>query len=350
MALLEVADLKTHLRSRRGLNKAVDGVSFSLDTGRTLGLVGESGSGKSMVALSILRLTPQPYAKIVGGSIRFDGEDLLAKSESEMRRIRGGSISIILQDPMTSLNPVFRVQNQIGEAVELHQHVTGRKKLDSVIDSLRRVQVPTPELRMRDYPHQFSGGMRQRVVGAIAIACQPQLLIADEATTSLDATIQAQYLALLRGLQQELDLAFLFITHDFGIVAKMCDDVAVMYAGRIVEYADVRSIFYRPAHPYTLALLEAVPKVDERVDRLYAIPGAPASGYTEFAGCPFAERCAMAIDKCHVEPPPSITVKPGHTSECWRAEELYASDGRLHGADHIAAAADPARGQTGETA
>lgn len=350
MALLDVADLKTHLRSRRGLNKAVDGVSFSLDTGRTLGLVGESGSGKSMVALSILRLTPQPYAKIVGGSIRFDGEDLLAKSESEMRRIRGGSISIILQDPMTSLNPVFRVQNQIGEAVELHQHVTGRKKLDSVIDSLRRVQVPTPELRMRDYPHQFSGGMRQRVVGAIAIACQPKLLIADEATTSLDATIQAQYLALLRSLQQELDLAFLFITHDFGIVAKMCDDVAVMYAGRIVEFADVRSIFNRPAHPYTLALLEAVPKMDERVDRLYAIPGAPASGYTEFAGCPFAERCAMAIDKCHVERPPSTTVKPGHTSECWRAEELYASDGRLHGADHIAGAADPARGQTGETA
>ncbi len=345
MALLEVADLKTHLRSRRGLNRALDGVSFSLDTGKSLGLVGESGSGKSMTALSILRLTPQPYAKIVAGSIRFDGEDLLAKSESEMRKIRGGSISIILQDPMTSLNPVFRVQYQIGEAITLHQGLTGRARLDSVIESLKRVQVSTPEARMRDYPHQFSGGMRQRVVGAIAIACHPKLLIADEATTALDATIQAQYLALLRNLQKELNLAFLFITHDFGIVAKMCDDVAVMYAGRIVEYADVRSIFNSPAHPYTLALLEAVPKVDQRVDRLYAIPGAPASGYTDFAGCPFAERCAMAIDKCHVEPPPLTTVKAGHTSECWRAEELYTSDVRLQGADHIANAANPANGQ-----
>lgn len=325
MALLEVRDLKTHLRSRRGLNRAVDGVSFSLDRGRSLGLVGESGSGKSMTAMSILRLTPQPYAKIVGGSIRFDGEHLLAKSEREMRQIRGGSISIILQDPMTSLNPVFSVKFQIGEAVALHQGLRGRARLDKIIESLQRVRVPAPEARMKDYPHQFSGGMRQRVAGAIAIACHPKLLIADEATTALDATIQAQYLTLLRTLQQELDLAFLFITHDFGIVAKMCDDVAVMYAGRIVEYADVRAIFNRPAHPYTLALLEAVPKVDRRVDRLYAIPGAPASGYTEFSGCPFAERCAMAVDKCHGEKPPLVTVAPGHTSECWRGEELFTS-------------------------
>ncbi len=325
VALLEVTDLRTYLHSRRGINKAVDGVSFSLETGRSLGIVGESGSGKSMTALSILRLVPKPYAKIVGGSIRFDGEELLKKSDAEMREIRGGSIAIILQDPMTSLNPVFSVQYQVGEAVHLHQHLTGKAKLDHVIESLRRVQVPAPETRMRDYPHQFSGGMRQRVVGAIAIACRPKLLIADEATTALDATIQAQYLALLRSLQRELSLAFLFITHDFGIVAKMCDHVAVMYAGRIVEHAEVREIFNRPAHPYTLALLEAVPKVDRRVERLYAIPGSPATGHVEHRGCPFAPRCALAIAQCHAERPPSISVGQGHTSACWRAEEIYAS-------------------------
>jgi oligopeptide/dipeptide ABC transporter ATP-binding protein len=325
VALLEVANLKTYLHSRRGINKAVDGVSFSLDTGRSLGVVGESGSGKSMTALSILRLLPKPSARIVGGSIRFDGEDLLKKSESEMRRVRGRSIAIILQDPMTSLNPVFSVQYQIGESVQLHQHLRGKAKLDKVIESLLRVGVPSPEVRMKDYPHQFSGGMRQRVVGAIAITCRPKLLIADEATTALDATIQAQYLDLLRSLQRELNLAFLFITHDFGIVAKMCDDVAVMYAGRIVEHADVREIFNRPAHPYTLALLEAVPKVDRRVDRLYAIPGSPATGYAEHVGCPFAPRCALAVPKCRTERPPLIAVKPGHASECWRAEDIYAS-------------------------
>ena len=321
---------------RRGLNTAVDGVSFSLDTGRSLGLVGESGSGKSMTALSILRLVPQPYAKIVSGSIRFDGEDLLEKSEAEMRQIRGGNISIILQDPMTSLNPVFCVRYQIGEAVKLHQHLTGRARLDAVIESLRRVSVPAPETRMNDYPHQFSGGMRQRVVGAIAIACHPKLLIADEATTALDATIQAQYLALLRSLQKELNLAFLFITHDFGIVAKMCDDVAVMYAGRIVERGDVRSIFNRPAHPYTLALLEAVPKLDRRVERLYAVPGMPASGFAGFTGCPFVDRCTFAVDRCRTEKPPPVRVADGHVSECWRAEDLYGSAARMLSSDAIA--------------
>jgi peptide/nickel transport system ATP-binding protein len=347
VALLDVTDLRTHLHSRRGINKAVDGVSFSLDAGKSLGIVGESGSGKSMTALSILRLVPQ-HARVTGGSIRFDGEDLLAKSDAEMRAIRGGSIAIILQDPMTSLNPVFSVQYQVGEAVHLHQHLTGRAKLDAVIESLRRVRVPAPETRMTDYPHQFSGGMRQRVVGAIAIGCRPKLLIADEATTALDATIQAQYLALLRSLQRELNLAFLFITHDFGIVAKMCDDVAVMYAGRIVERADVREIFNRPAHPYTLALLEAVPKVDRRVARLYAIPGSPGTGYVERIGCPFAPRCAFAIAKCQTERPPAVSVTPGHASECWRAEELYRSPAGLQGKDRILSTATELRSKTTE--
>lgn len=323
MALLEIDDLQTHLVTRRGTNKAVNGVSLRLDSGRSLGVVGESGSGKSMTASSILRLLPKPYGRIVGGSIRFDGEDLIAKSEREMRRIRGGKIAIILQDPMTSLNPVFSIGWQIGEAIGLHQRLAGEARMKRVIESLKRVRVPAPESRWRDYPHQFSGGMRQRVVGAVGIACTPKLLIADEATTALDATIQAQYLDLLRDLQKELGLALLFITHDFGIVAKMCDDVAVMYAGRVVESCDVREIFNRPAHPYTVALLEAVPKVDRRVDRLYAIPGTAAGGYANLQGCSFAARCSMATNQCRETKPPRVEVRPGHVSECWRAGELY---------------------------
>lgn len=347
MALLEVSGLKTQLFTRRGVNKAVDGVSFNVDTGRSLGIVGESGSGKSMTALSILRLTPKPYAKIVAGSIRFNGEELLDKSDAEMRAIRGSGIAIILQDPMTSLNPVFTVGFQIGEAVTLHQHLRGTAKIDEVIASLHHVRMPSPETRMVDYPHQFSGGMRQRVVGAVAIACKPRLLIADEATTALDATIQAQYLSLLRSLQRELNLACLFITHDFGIVAQMCDDVAVMYAGRIVEHAEVQEIFNRPSHPYTISLFEAVPKIDRRADRLYAIPGSSTGGYAERVGCPFADRCAWALPKCHVERPPAVEVAPGHASECWRAEELHGSPGKTElvqtGRQAPAAAVQPAR-------
>jgi peptide/nickel transport system ATP-binding protein len=323
VALIEVEDLRTYLYTHRGVNRAVDGVSFSLDAGQSLGLVGESGSGKSMTALSILRLVPQPIGRIVDGSVRFDGRDLLQLSDAEMRRLRGRDISIILQDPLTSLNPLFTIGFQIGEAVGLHQKLTGRAQLDEVIRSLRQVRVAAAATRVGDYPHQFSGGMRQRVVGAIAIACKPRLLIADEATTALDATIQAQYLELLRELQRELNLAVLFITHDFGIVAKMCDHVAVMYAGRIVEYADVREIFNQPAHPYTQALLHAVPKVDGRMERLYAIPGAPATGHTQFAGCPFAPRCSAAIEQCRHERPPVVQLAAGHIAECWRAEEVY---------------------------
>ena len=323
MALLEVEDLHTHIFTRAGVNRAVNGVSFTLESGKTLGLVGESGSGKTMTAMSILRLIPKPAAKIVSGRIMYDGEDLNDKSESDMRKVRGGEIAIILQDPLSSLNPVFNIKFQIGEAVGLHQHLSGESLTKKVIESLQHVRVSAPEDRMKNYPHQFSGGMRQRVVGAIAISCEPRLLIADEPTTALDATIQAQYLNLLRELQEEFGLALLFITHDFGIVAKMCDDVAVMYAGRIVERAGVRQVFDAPAHPYTLALLQAVPKMDSKVERLFAIEGVPATGHTEFKGCSFASRCPVALDNCHVEPPPLVTVEDDHLSECWRAEEVF---------------------------
>ncbi len=324
MALLEVEDLHTYIYTRAGVNRAVNGVSFQLDSGKTLGLVGESGSGKTMTAMSILRLIPKPAARIVSGRIMFDGEDLNDKSEAEMRKVRGGEIAIILQDPLSSLNPVFSIKFQIGEAVSLHQHLSGSKLTQKIIENLGHVRVSSPEERMKNYPHQFSGGMRQRVVGAIAISCEPRLLIADEPTTALDATIQAQYLNLLRDLQQQFGLALLFITHDFGIVAKMCDDVAVMYAGRLVERASVRQVFDSPAHPYTLALLQAVPKMDSKVERLFAIEGVPATGHTEFKGCSFASRCPVALEKCHVEPPPLVSVAANHFAECWRAEEVFA--------------------------
>jgi oligopeptide/dipeptide ABC transporter ATP-binding protein len=329
MALLEVENLHTYIYTRAGVNRAVNGVSFELDTGKTLGLVGESGSGKTMTAMSILRLIPKPAARIVEGRILFDGENLLEKSESEMRRVRGGEIAIILQDPLSSLNPVFNIRFQIGEAVRLHQHLSGADLTNKIIENLGHVRVSSPAERMKNFPHQFSGGMRQRVVGAIAISCEPRLLIADEPTTALDATIQAQYLNLLRDLQEQMDLALLFITHDFGIVAKMCDEVAVMYAGRIVERGDVRQIFNSPAHPYTLALLQAVPKMGFKEDRLFAIEGVPATGHTEFKGCSFASRCPFALEKCHEERPPLVAVESDHLAECWRAEEVFAHGSNL---------------------
>ena len=297
----------------------------SSDLGETLGVAGESGCGKSVTNLAILGLLPQPAGRVEAGSVQLSGRELTTLREEELRKVRGSEIAMIFQDPMTSLNPVFSIGWQIAEAVGLHQKLSGRAQLDRVIDALRRVRVPAPETRARDYPHQFSGGMRQRVVGAIAISCEPRLLIADEATTALDATIQAQYLGLLRDLQKQLDLALLFITHDFGIVAKMCDEVIVMYAGRVVEHSDVREIFNRPAHPYTQALLESVPRLDRRVDRLYAIPGTAAGGFVRQQGCSFAPRCALAEPRCHAEKPPLKSVRGGHTSECWRAEEVYAT-------------------------
>ena len=269
--ILKVENLRTYFRTRWGTVKAVDGVNFELRRGETLGIVGESCSGKSVTMLSLMRLIPIPPGRIVEGSITLDGEDLLQLSESEMSKVRGGKIALIIQDPMTSLNPVFSIGNQVTEAIRIHQDIPRRTVMEKALEVLRKVNIPAAESRIRDYPHQLSGGMRQRVVGAIGISCQPLVLIADEPTTSLDVTIQAQYLKLLRDLQTEFNMAMIFITHDFGIVAKMCDRVAVMYAGKIVEMGSVRDIFNKPSHPYTEALLASVPKMEEDVDRLYAI-------------------------------------------------------------------------------
>jgi len=317
--LLQVEDLRTHFLSRWGTAKAVDGVSFSVFPGETLGLVGESGCGKSVTCLSILRLVPQPAGKIVGGRILWDGEDLLNKSEVEMRRIRGRCISMILQDPMTSLNPVFSIGNQVAEGIAIHQRLKGKALWQKTVEVLGLVRISSPQARLREYPHQFSGGMRQRVVGAISIACEPRLLIADEPTTSLDVTIQLQYLTLLKDIQKRTGVAMIFVTHDFGIVAKICDRVAVMYAGRIVEIADVQDLFNKPAHPYTRALLDSIPNLDEEVDRLYSIEGQPPALHGLPPGCAFAPRCSHVTRRCGDEYPAEVFLNPGHMARCWEA-------------------------------
>ena len=318
--VLRVEDLRTHFQTRWGTVKAVDGVSFNLRRGEILGIVGESGSGKSVTALSLMRLVPSPPGRIVGGKVILDGENILELSENKMGQVRGSKIGIILQDPMTSLNPVFSIGNQVEETIRIHQDIPRRSVLEKALDVLRKVRIPAPEARVRDYPHQMSGGMRQRVVGAIGISCQPLVLIADEPTTSLDVTIQAQYLRLLNDLQQESDLALIFITHDFGIVAKMCDRVAVMYAGRLVEMGDVRDIFNNPSHPYTEALLASVPKLEEDVEKLYSIEGQPPTLHDLPPGCPFASRCPYVMDRCHEEYPPRTQVGEEHFAHCWKLE------------------------------
>jgi oligopeptide/dipeptide ABC transporter ATP-binding protein len=321
--VLEVDDLHTYCFTRWGVVKAVDGVSFTLRQGEALGIVGESGCGKTMTALSLLRLVPRPAARIVKGSIRLDGENLVEKSEREMRAIRGRRISMILQDPQTSLNPVFTIGNQLVEAIKIHHGSERRSLARRAVDGLKQVRVAAPERRVRDYPHQISGGMKQRVVGAIAISCEPAVIIADEPTTSLDVTIQAQYLRLLREIQEQTNLALIFITHDFGIVAKMCDRVMVMYAGRAVESGPVRDIFNRPSHPYTQALLSSVPSMDDEVERLYSIAGQPPALWDLPEGCRFAARCPHADERCRREYPPSFDVGQGHTADCWRLEKEW---------------------------
>jgi oligopeptide/dipeptide ABC transporter ATP-binding protein len=318
--ILSVDDLRTHFTTRWGTVKAVDGISFDLRKGETLGIVGESGCGKSVTMLSLMRLIPIPPGKIVSGSIVLDGEDIVPISEQEMAKVRGSKIALIIQDPMTSLNPVFSIGDQVEEAIEIHQDIPKRSITDRALDVLRKVNIPAAESRVKDYPHQMSGGMRQRVVGAIGISCQPQVLIADEPTTSLDVTIQAQYLKLLKDIQKESDLSIIFITHDFGIVAKMCDRVAVMYAGRIVEHGSVRDIFNNPSHPYTEALLASVPRMDRVVDRLYSIEGQPPPLHDLPVGCAFANRCPVVMDKCIETYPEIKAVSDGHTAACWKVE------------------------------
>jgi oligopeptide/dipeptide ABC transporter ATP-binding protein len=319
--LLELDRLSAHYVTARGTRvvRAVDEVSLTLRAGETLGVVGESGSGKTTLALTILRLLP-PAARIVSGAMRFDGEDLLAKSPTEMRKIRGKRIAMILQDPMASLNPLFTVGDQVAEPVRVHEHVTRRSARERAGALLRAVRIPAPAQRLREYPHQMSGGMRQRIVGAIAISCEPQLLIADEPTTSLDVTIQAQYLKLLRDIQREHGLALIFITHNLGIVARMCDSVAVMYAGRVIESGPVRRIFSAPAHPYTQALIESIPRLGGGPERLTAIDGQPPDLATLPRGCSFQARCPRVVDRCREEEPPVSSIGADHTARCWLAK------------------------------
>ena len=322
--ILQVNDLHTYFFNRRGVTKAVDGITFTLRQGETLGIVGESGCGKTMTALSLLGLVPRPAARIVSGEIILYGEDLTKKSEEEMRKIRGRKISMILQDPQTSLNPVFSIGNQVIEALGISEKTNRKSMFNRAVESLRSVRVAAPESRMSDYPHQMSGGMKQRVIGAISMASSPNVIIADEPTTALDVTIQLQYLNLLKDIQQETGMAIIFITHDFGIVARMCDRVAVMYAGRIVESADVRSLFNKPSHPYTQALINSVPQMD-RTDRLFSIDGQPPALWDLPEGCRFAERCEHARPQCRQEYPGVLPAGEDHVASCWMLDQSWSN-------------------------
>ena len=317
MPLLEVRNLKTYFFTSRGLVKAIGGISFTLDQGETLALVGESGCGKSMTALSLLRLVPAP-GRVVEGEILFDGEDLLRLPLEEMRRIRGNQMAMIFQEPMTALNPVFRVGEQIGEVLRLHKGLDARQAEAAAVELLERVGIPAPGQRVREYPHQLSGGMRQRVMIAMALACDPRLLIADEPTTALDVTIQAQIMDLLSELKRERNMATLLITHDLGVVAESTDRVAIMYAGLIVEYAPVKEIFANPTHPYTQGLLACIPRLGEKKGRLTPIEGLVPSAADLPPGCSFLERCPERFAPCATKMPPLLEIAPGHFVRCWK--------------------------------
>jgi oligopeptide/dipeptide ABC transporter ATP-binding protein len=318
--LLELDNISTHYVSARGTRivRAVDQVSLRIDAGETLGIVGESGSGKSTLALTILRLLP-PAARITSGTMLFEGEDLLGKSDAEMRRVRGKRIAMILQDPMASLNPLFTIGDQVAEPIRVHDGAGRATAWSRACELLKAVRIPSPQTRLLQHPHEMSGGMRQRIVGAIGISCEPRLLIADEPTTSLDLTIQAQYLNLLRELQRAHGLALIFITHNLGIVAKMCDQLAVMYAGRVVESGPVRQIFRTPAHPYTQALLSSIPRMTDNRRRLAAIDGQPPDLSALPEGCAFAPRCMSAVARCGEVPPPQFALDDHHAVRCWLA-------------------------------
>jgi peptide/nickel transport system ATP-binding protein/oligopeptide transport system ATP-binding protein len=326
-AILQVRDLRTEFRTEGGVVRAVDGVSFEVDRGQTLGIVGESGSGKSVTNLSILRLIPDPPGRITGGTIRFAGKDLRSLSGTEMRRIRGKRISMIFQDPMTSLNPYLRIGTQLGEVLELHEHATRADARRRSIEMLERVGIPDASGRIDRYPHEFSGGMRQRVMIAMALLCKPEVLIADEPTTALDVTIQAQILDLIREMRDELGMAVILITHDLGVVAGMADEVAVMYAGRVVEEGRTTALFRDPRHPYTLGLLRSIPRLDSAPGRLVPIPGRPPDLARLGGGCPFVPRCEFAAAVCRAELPrlrAAGDVAGEHTAACWHEAETIA--------------------------
>jgi oligopeptide/dipeptide ABC transporter ATP-binding protein len=326
--LLSVKNLKTYFYTDEGVVKAVDGLSYDLHKGETLGIVGESGCGKSVHALSVMRLIPSPPGKVVAGEILFEGKNLAHFSDEQMRRIRGNEIAMIFQEPMTSLNPVLTIGEQIAEAVMLHQKLDKKPAWDRAAEMLDRVRIPLARERVRDYPHQFSGGMRQRVMIAMALSCNPAILIADEPTTALDVTIQAQIIELMRDLQEEFNMAVILITHNLGVVADMCDNVVVMYAGRPIEHADVHRIFQDPKHPYTWGLLHSVPKLYERKERLIPIEGQPPSLIDLPPGCSFAPRCPFAMEICLQEFPPDYGVGPDHTAKCYLHSEYATEEDR----------------------
>jgi oligopeptide transport system ATP-binding protein len=331
MSLLEVENLRTYFYTRGGVIRAVNDVSFSLRRGETLGIVGESGSGKSVTCYSLLGLIPKPPGKIVSGHAHFGGVDLLNCSDSELRQIRGKRISMIFQDPMTSLNPYMRISDQLVEPLLVHEKVSRSKALAKAVASLEEVGIQDAGSRINLYPHQFSGGMRQRVMIAMALISRPEILIADEPTTALDVTVQAQILELIKQRQKDLGTSVIFITHDLGVVASFCKDVNVMYAGRIVESASTEDIFARPTHPYNAALQQSIPALHKKGELLFTIPGLPPDLAMEIPGCSFAPRCAHAIERCKEEPPSLQEVTPDHRTSCTRFQRGEISDVRISG-------------------
>ncbi|OAA31318.1 peptide ABC transporter ATP-binding protein [Kosmotoga arenicorallina S304] len=319
--LLEVKGLKTYFHTDDGIVKAVDGVSFEVYPGETLGIVGESGCGKSVTSLSIMRLLDEK-GEIAGGEIHFDGKDIRSLSDEEMRKMRGNEMAMIFQEPMTALNPVYTVGDQIMEAILLHQDVDRETARKMAIDMLRKVGIPEPEKRVDEYPHELSGGMRQRAMIAMSLSCNPKLLFADEPTTALDVTIQAQILELMLELQKEYGMAIVMITHDLGVIAEMAERVVVMYAGKVVEYADVVTLFKDPKHPYTWGLMNAIPRLDEDKEVLYNIPGVVPDPLDFPTGCRFNTRCPLATDKCRTEEPPLVEIEPEHKAACWHIDKL----------------------------
>jgi len=321
--LLDIRNLHTYFRTDEGLAKAVNGVDLVVPKGQTLGLVGESGCGKSVTALSIMRLVPDPPGRIVQGEIMLEGRDLLKLTEHEMRTVRGNTIAMIFQEPMTALNPVYRIGSQMAEVIQLHQKVGRTEAMHRALEMLNKVGIADPERRLNEYPHEISGGMRQRVLIAMALSSHPKLVIADEPTTALDVTIQAQILDLINALKDEMGTSNLLITHDLGVIFEMAQWVAVMYAGKVVEYASAADLFDRPLHPYTVGLMESIPHIDQPISSekvLKAIPGMVPSMFEEVEGCSFQDRCSYAFDRCRIEEPQLIAVNSGHRVRCWLHE------------------------------